>query len=161
MPDVISDTSPIQYLYQVELLDLLFRLYEAITIPEAVENELAEGRDHGVNLPGVAEMSRFKVRTASFDQTVELPASLGRGERAVLALASVNPGSLLLLDDALARQHARELGLRFTGTLGVLLKAKQSSLLIEIRSILDKLEAKGFRLDKKTRAAVLKLAQEM
>lgn len=160
MPDVISDTSPIQYLYQVELLDLLFRLYEEITIPEAVENELAKGRNHGIDLPGVKEMSRFKVRAASFEQTVELPTSLGRGEREVLALASVSPDSLLLLDDALARQHARALGLRLTGTLGVLLKAKQSGLLIEIRSVLDKLEAKGFRLEKKTRAAVLKLAQE-
>jgi predicted nucleic acid-binding protein len=160
VPDVISDTSPIQYLYQIELLDLLFTLYEEITIPEAVANEFAEGRDHGVNLPGVEEMSRFKVRTSAYEQTGELPASLGRGERAVLALASVSPGSLLLLDDALARRHARKLGLRFTGTLGVLLKAKQSGLLTEVSSILDRLEAKGFRLDKKTRAAVLKLAQE-
>lgn len=135
-------------------------MYEEITIPEAVEDELAEGRDHGVNLPAVEDMSRFKVRTARFDPTVELPTSLGRGEREVLALAYASPDSLLLLDDALARQRARELGLRFTGTLGVLLKAKQSGLLIEIRSILDKLEAKGFRLNKTTRTAVLKLAQE-
>ncbi len=34
MPDVISDTSLIQYLFQVGLLDLLFTLYEEITIPE-------------------------------------------------------------------------------------------------------------------------------
>jgi predicted nucleic acid-binding protein len=105
-------------------------------------------------------MSRFKVRTASFEKTVVLPTSLGRDEREVLALASASQGSLLLLDDALARQHARELGLRFTGTLGVLLKAKQSGLLMEMKSTLDKLEAKGFRLDKKTRAAVLNLARE-
>ncbi|HEV7796925.1 MAG TPA: DUF3368 domain-containing protein [Pyrinomonadaceae bacterium] len=160
MPDVISDTSPIQYLYQVELLDLLFRLYAEITIPEAVENELAEGRDHGINLPGVAEMSRFKVRTAAPEQTIRFPTSLGKGEGEVLALAFVSPDSLLLLDDALAQQHARQLGITFTGTLGVLLKAKQSGLLVEVRSILDKLDTKGFRLDKKTRAAVLKLAKE-
>lgn len=84
MPDVISDTSPIQYLHQVELLDLLFRLYEEITIPKAVENEIAEGRDHGIDLPGVEEMSRFKVRTASFEQTVELPTSLGRANERFL-----------------------------------------------------------------------------
>jgi len=103
VPDVISDTSPIQYLYQVELLDLLFKLYQQITIPEAVESELAEGRDHGVHLPSVEVMSRFKVRTAAFEQTFELPTSLGRGEREVLILAFASPGSLLLLDDALAR----------------------------------------------------------
>jgi uncharacterized protein len=50
--------------------------------------------------------------------------------------------------------------LRFTGTLGILLKAKQSGLLVELRLILDKLERKGFRLDKKTRAAMLELTGE-
>jgi uncharacterized protein len=43
VPDVISDTSPIQYLHQVKLLDLLFCLYEEISIPEAVEKDIAEG----------------------------------------------------------------------------------------------------------------------
>lgn len=160
MPDVIFDTSPIQYLYQVELLNLLFSLYEEITVPEAVANELVEGRGHGIDLPGVEEMLQFKIRAAPTEHELQLPTSLGRGEREVLTLASVSPDPLLLLDDALARKNARELGLRVTGTLGVLLKAKQSGLLIEIRSILDKLEAKGFRIDKKTRAAVLKLARE-
>ena len=66
----------------------------------------------------------------------------------------------MLLDDAVARQHAGRLSLRFTGTLGILIKAKQSGLVIEIASILDKLESKGFRLDQKTHAAVIKLAGE-
>ena len=39
-------------------------------------------------------------------------------------------------------------------------RAKASTLLAEIRPILDQLEGQGFRLDKKTRAAVLKLAHE-
>lgn len=160
MPDVISDTSPIQYLHQVKLLDLLFGLYEEISIPEAVEMELAEGRNHGIDLPSVERMSRFHVRNSPLKQTLQLPTSLGKGEREVLALASVSSHSLLLIDDALARYHARQLGLRFTGTLGVLLKAKASDLLGEIRPILDQLEGKGFRLDKKTRAALLKLGQE-
>ncbi len=160
MPDVISDTSPIQYLYQVELLDLLFRLYKEITIPQAVETELAEGREHGVRLPSTGQMSRFKIGIAPLEETLKLPTSLGRGEREVLALASVTPDSLLLLDDALARQHARSLGLRFTGTLGILLKAKQSGFKVAIQPVLDELEGKGFRLDRKTRAAVLKLAHE-
>jgi predicted nucleic acid-binding protein len=67
---------------------------------------------------------------------------------------------LVLLDDAVARQHALKLAIRFTGTLGILLKAKQSRLLVEILPILDKLETKGFRLDKKTRVAMIKLAGE-
>jgi len=157
VPDVISDTSPIQYLHQVKLLDLLFSLYEEISIPEAVEKELADCRNYGIDLPDVEKMLHFHVRSAPL--TLQLPTSLGKGEREVLALASAGSDSLLLIDDALARYHARQLGLRFTGTLGVLLKAKASTL-AEIRPILDQLEGQGFRLDKKTRAAVRKLAHE-
>ena len=160
MPDVISDTSVIQYLFQVGLLDLLFTLYQEISIPEAVANELAEGCLHGVDLPDAEAMSRFRVLVVTVPQSIQLLKSLGSGEREVLALASASADALVLLDDAVARQHARKFGLQFTGTLGILLKAKQSGLLIEIRSILDKLETKGFRLDKKTRAAMMNLAEE-
>lgn len=161
MPDVISDTSVIQYLFQVGLLDLLFTLYQEITIPEAVAAELAEGRLHGIDLPDAETMSQFRVLKILVPQSIQLLKSLGPGEREVLALASASQESLVLLDDAVARQHALKLGLRFTGTLGVLLKAKQSGLLIEIRTILDKLEGKGFRLDKKTWAAMMILAGEI
>jgi predicted nucleic acid-binding protein len=161
VPDVISDTSVIQYLFQVGLLDLLFTLYQEITIPEAVAGELAEGRLHGIDLPDAETMSQFRVLKILVPQSIQLLKSLGPGEREVLALASASQKSLMLLDDAVARHHARKLGLRFTGTPGVLLKAKQSGALIEIRSILNKLEGKGFRLDKKTRSAMMSLAGEI
>ncbi|EGJ35396.1 MULTISPECIES: hypothetical protein [Moorena] len=41
MPNVIADTSPIQYLYQTNLLDLLPQLYGSVIVPQAVANELA------------------------------------------------------------------------------------------------------------------------
>ena len=160
MPDVFCDTSVIQYLFQVGLLDLLFTLYPEISIPAAVANELAEGRVHGVDLPDVESMSRFKLRTVTAPQSIQILKSLGSGEREVLTLALTSADHLVLIDDTLARKHARELGRRFTGTPGILLKAKQAGLLVEIRSTLDNLERKGFRLDKRTRAAMIKLAGE-
>ena len=45
MPDgdrtAIADTSPIQYLFQTGLLDLLPALYGEVILPEAVVSELA------------------------------------------------------------------------------------------------------------------------
>jgi predicted nucleic acid-binding protein len=160
VPDVFCDTSVIQYLFQVGLLNLLFTLYQEIAIPAAVTNELAEGRAHGVDLPDVESMARFKVLTVPIPQSIQTLKSLGSGEREVLALALTSADHLVLIDDAVARQYARELSLQFTGTLGILLKAKQRGLLVEVQSVLDKLERKGFRLDKKTRAAMIKLAGE-
>jgi hypothetical protein len=56
--------------------------------------------------------------------------------------------------------YAKQLNIKFTGTLGILLKAKQLGLLAILTPILDQLDALGFRLDSSTRIAVLKLAQE-
>ncbi len=78
----------------------------------------------------------------------------------MLALAMGSLGALVLLDDGPARQHAKQLGLRLTGTLGVLLKAKEAGHLPQIKPVIEELDRCGFRLDGATRAAVLNLAGE-
>jgi predicted nucleic acid-binding protein len=70
------------------------------------------------------------------------------------------PGTVAVLDDALARRQARLLGIPVTGTLGILLKAKQVGHLAEIRPLLDVLESLHFFLDRATRRAVLEIAGE-
>jgi predicted HTH domain antitoxin len=48
LPEVICDTSPIQYLHQLQLLHILPALAEVVTIPPAVITEITTGRDLGV-----------------------------------------------------------------------------------------------------------------
>jgi predicted nucleic acid-binding protein len=60
----------------------------------------------------------------------------------------------------LARRYARLLNLTLTGTLGVLLKAKETGLLPAVAPVLDRLQKLRFRLDAETRQAVLRLAGE-
>ena len=160
MPEVIADTSPIQYLYQIGLLDVLNVLYGQITIPEAVEGELNVGRARGLSLPDVSSISWMIVKRPQGQALLPLVPDLGPGEREAIALAIETNNSLLILDDALARKHAQLLGVTTTGTLGVLLKAKQTGHLKAVEPALDHLEALGFYLDAATRSAVLKLAQE-
>jgi len=85
---------------------------------------------------------------------------LGDGEKEVLALGLELPGALLLLDDRDARRHGRVLGLEVTGTLGLLLLAKERGKLDAVGPMLDRLDALRFRLDATTRQAVLRLARE-
>ena len=86
--------------------------------------------------------------------------TLGAGEREVLALGAETPDSLVILDDALARRYARLLNLTLTGTLGVVLKAKETGLLPAVAPVLDRLQTLRFRIDPDTRQAVLRLAGE-
>ena len=62
MPKAICDTSPLQYLHQLELLHVLPALTEGVIVPPAVVDELATGRALGVNLPDVTELDWVSVR---------------------------------------------------------------------------------------------------
>lgn len=160
MPDVISNTSPLQYLYQAGVLDLLPTLFGQIYVPEAVVVELAEGKRQGVPLPTLEELSWLQVRAVRDRILLPLVTHLGDGEKEVLALGLEQPAALLLLDDRDARRQARALALEISGTLGVLLLAKERGRLEAVRPVLDRLQELRFRLNARTRQIVLELASE-
>lgn len=160
MREVICDTSPLQYLHQTGRLVLLAELYGEILVPEAVAHEIAVGRSLGTSLPELDAVDWIQIVSAPSRRILPMVVDLGLGEREVLALAAERPGALAILDDGLARRFARHLEISMTGTLGVLVKAKKTGHLETVRPVLDELESLGFRLDQKTRAAVLELASE-
>ena len=53
----------------------------------------------------------------------------------------------MIIDERLARRHAKRLGLTLTGTLGVLLKAKERGLVPTVEPLIDELRQGGIRLD--------------
>ena len=71
---------------------------------------------------------------------------LDPGEREAIALGLELSARLIVLDDLQARRLASRLGLRLTGTAGVLVTAKRLSLLSEVRSSLEALVASGCRI---------------
>ncbi|WP_404790234.1 DUF3368 domain-containing protein [Altericista sp. CCNU0014] len=160
MPEVIADTSPIQYLYQTNLLDLLQSLYGRILIPQAVVEELSQGCKQGVVLPDPELISWIEIRKVSTSNLIPMVPNLGLGEREVISLAISLSDSLVILDDALARNYALQMNVALTGTLGVLLKAKQSGYINQISPIVEQLDTLRFRLAPATRTAILKLANE-
>lgn len=161
MPVVICNTSPIQYLYQADVLELLPALTGQVYIPEAVVAELEEGRLRNVLLPALEDLSWLVVRPVRDRTLLPLVTHLGDGEKEVLALGLETQDPLLLLDDRDARRYARTLGLEITGTLGLLLRAKERGILNAVQPVLDRLQSLRFRLDVRTRQIVLKRAGEM
>ncbi|MES1211128.1 MAG: DUF3368 domain-containing protein, partial [Acidobacteriota bacterium] len=83
MPEVIANTSPLQYLFQLDLLDLLPQLYEEVLVPEGVVRELRSGTDRGVPLPDLRSLSWLRIRKVSNAAVLPLAAGLGLGEREV------------------------------------------------------------------------------
>ena len=161
MPSVIVDTSAIQYVYQLDLFDLFLKLYSQIIIPAGVASEISQGIALGVSLPDLNTFTWVKIVDVSTEQLIPTLPNLGMGEREVISLSINIPDSLAVLDDGLARAYAKELNVALTGTLGILLKAKQAGLLNMLSPVLIELNALGFRVDSKTRQFVLKLAGEV
>lgn len=159
MPEVVSNTTPLQYLHQAGVLAVLPQIYGRIVVPTAVADELRVGREAGVDVPDPASLDWIEIRLVE-PSPWPVARDIHRGEAEVLALTGASPGILMILDDLAARPHAKLLGLKFTGTLGVLLRAKRQVLIPMVAPVLDKMEECGFRLAPNTRREVLELADE-
>jgi uncharacterized protein len=160
LPEGICDTSPLQYLFQLGLIHLLPALLGRVVVPPAVETELAVGRSQGLHLPDLGGLDWLAVRRPVSSPALPLVRDLGPGETEALMLALESPGTILILDDALARRVAESLEIPFTGTLGILLDGKKRNLIQTLRPHLDRLQELRFRLSMDIRSTVLALAGE-
>lgn len=159
MPDVFANTAPLQYLYRLGQLDWLREFYGRIIVPTAVADELEVGRQLSLRLPELAALSWIEIRAPSAPMPA-FPSFIHRGEAEVIVLAQAANAALLIIDDLMARSYAQSLGLRCTGTLGVILRAKREQRIMAVEPVLTKLQAEGFYLSPATLAEVLRLAAE-
>jgi hypothetical protein len=159
MPEVVCNTTPLQYLHQADVLWILPALYGKILIPRAVADEIGAGLNARVHLPDITSLDWIEVREVQCTPW-PVPRDIHRGEAEVIALAGSLAESKLILDDLAARKHARLLGLKFTGSLGVLLQAKKIGLLDAIMPIVERMTLAGFRISEAARKEFKDLAGE-
>lgn len=85
---------------------------------------------------------------AIVSERVDPGGNLGAGERSVLAVAVVALEPVLcILDDAAARAEARRLGVLFTGTLGLILRARLEGTLDAAAPLIEDAIEAGLYLD--------------
>jgi predicted nucleic acid-binding protein len=160
--NVVSNSSPLIALSIANSLDLLHALYGTIYIPEAVFHEVVI---RGAGRPGataVANTPWIVQQAGANQQTVAslLSAGLDLGESEAIVLASELSAGLLILDESHARAVARQRGLPVTGTLGVLIAAKNAGMIAAIKPLLGQLSAAGFYIGPQIIAHALQLAGE-
>lgn len=159
---IVSNTSPILSLAQVHQLTLLEQIYGTIVVPQAVYNEATvggPGRHWATQVQNAAWIQTQQVQNET--DVSSLLRSLDRGEAEAIVLAAELGADLLLIDERLGRREALRRGLNHTGVLGVLLEAKSTGLLQEIKPTLDTLISHaGFRVRKSLYTRVLKRAGE-
>lgn len=145
---VVSNSSPIIHLAKIDQLSLLPDFFGELIIPPAVYQEcITDGKGR----PEVVKIKRASwlrvVQVANQNLVRLLNADVDRGEAEAIALALETQASLILLDDADAREKARLYHLKMTGLLGILLRARKSGKIALLSKMLDALRNTGFWLN--------------
>jgi predicted nucleic acid-binding protein len=161
MPTIVSNSTPLIHLARIGQLGLLRDFFGNVMIPPAVYDEcVVQGKAYRDALL-IAQADWLETKEVSDGNLVILlNAELDRGESEAIALALQQEADLLLLDDSEGRHKARLYGLKYTGTVGILLKAKHSGKLPLLRSALDDLQDTGFWLDSRLYQKLLQEAGE-
>ncbi|NES18916.1 MAG: DUF3368 domain-containing protein [Symploca sp. SIO3E6] len=140
---VVSDTSPICYLLLINQIDILQTLYNSVTIPQTVADELRASESPPVVKRWIAQPPDWlEIQPIKTPQWVEL-GKLDPGEREAILLAEELKASLVILDDKAARRIATERGLKIIGLLGIVKDAARAGLL-NLETTFEQLQEVGF-----------------
>jgi predicted nucleic acid-binding protein len=160
MTKVISNTSPLLYLYRIGAIGWLPKLFDEIWTPDAVQSELLAGRSKGYDVLSPADFTWLRIANPKSMPSEWLTLDLGAGELAAMALALENPAHVVLLDDMLARRTAQAAGLQVWGTLKVLLEAKSQGLVDKVEPYVTALNNAGMWVSAEVKHRILVLAGE-
>ena len=127
----VFDTSTIIVLQELGCVDLIDSIRRQcnvkIIIPQAVKNEfLRSGLQVGIQSNDIAE-----IPTKVDVHAIDVPQSLGEGERHAIAIAyaisksSSESIALVVTDDLRARRTCKKMGIKVLGTLGLIEFAKR------------------------------------
>ena len=142
---VVSDTTPLNYLVLIEVIDVLPKLFNEVYAPAAVMDELSHvSTPEPVRSWAAHPPHWLTVRSPS----LHLPstAKLHPGEADAISLAKEIHAPAILMDEKLGRGIAIAEGLIVVRTLALLELAAEHGL-IELRPTLERLRGTSFRID--------------
>jgi predicted nucleic acid-binding protein len=147
---IISDTSCFIVLSNIGELNLLQKVYGQIITTIEIATEFGDQLPDWISIHQVTDKYRQQLLEMQID----------KGESSAIALALETPDCTIILDDYKARKIADQLGLHFTGTIGVIVKAKLKGVIPSIKPILSKIKTTDFRLSSELELLALKEAGE-
>jgi len=146
---VYVDTSSLIILNKINALDLLNKIYSNVIITNYIQLELNEAIPSWISVE----------LTYNIDKSFLKNFNLGLGETSIIINAIKNNG-FLIIDDLKARKIATTLRLRFTGSIGILIIAKELKLIDSVKYYLEKIQETNFRLSDALINQVLEITNE-
>tara|TARA_Y100001972_G_scaffold129004_2_gene193367 strand:+ start:786 stop:1241 length:456 start_codon:yes stop_codon:yes gene_type:complete len=147
---IISDTSCFIILSKIDKLDILKQVYGEVTTTVDIANEYGESLPEWVRVIEVNDKNRQALLEMQID----------KGESSAIALALEISNSSLILDDYKARKVADQLKIPFTGTIGIIIKAKRLGHISLVKPVLERIKQSDFRISDEIEAQALREAGE-
>ena len=159
---VVIDTSVVLGLCFLHEEGLLPNFYEQVMAPSAVRREFERRATFDKAYQGLRFPPFIAVEDASsIPAELKEAIDLDEGEIAALALALEQKIQDVLIDERVARAMAIKLGLRVSGLMGILIRAKQDGLIADVKPLLLRLRDEAeFWLSEELIQQVLKTVGE-
>lgn len=159
---IVSNTTPISNLLHIDHTSLLSKLFDTVYIPEAVADELEIAFSSYIKWKNCIKNKEIVIQTVTNTVLVkQMIPFLHQGEAEAICLALEKNAELCLMDDHDGRVVAKRNDLSVTGTLGLLLHAKEAGLIKSVKNLIDKLRVEHqFWIKEDMYQKVLHLAKE-
>ena len=140
---VFSNTTPIIALSSIQQLDLLPRLFQRVHLVGEVIDECAVGG--AITVPDLRQLSWIQPVHSTPCHYAGVLLELDSGEKHTLDMAQKLNADWVLIDEKIGRNMAEYLGLRVTGTLGILLNAKRKGWISSFQACVLAMQEQGIR----------------
>jgi predicted nucleic acid-binding protein len=138
---VFSNTTPLIALSSIQPLELLPQLFHRVhVVREVVEECLAGGP---IAVPDLQQLDWMEIVESTAVAHPSVLLELDKGEKHTIDMARKCQADWIVMDEKIGRNMAEYLGLRVTGTLGVLLKAKQQGFIPSFLESVTAMQAQG------------------
>jgi len=133
---IVSDTSCLILLNKIGKLFLLKSLFGNVAINQIIANEFVDVLPDFIKIENPTDINYQRI----------LESFLDKGEASAIALALEKENCLLIMDDLKGRREAQNLKINITGTLGLLVLAKEIGIIESVTEIINLINQTDFRL---------------
>lgn len=147
---IISDTSCLILLSAINELSLLKKFSKQVFITQDIKNEFGKELPEWIIIKSPVNIHYQRI----------LEIIINKGEASAIALCLEMENPILIIDDLKGRKTAEKLNLNYSGTFGIILRAKQEGIIPNVSHILEKIKKTNFRFSEALFQTILKEAGE-
>lgn len=151
---VVSDLEPLISLMKAVQLNLLYRLYSEVLIPEAVYSELTANARYCEEAEEIKNSSFIRVVSVGERKAVDVlrrATGLDLGESEAIVYADDHKADILLMEEHAGRKVAKSMGIRVRGSIGILLLGFDKKILSahDIDDAIEKMKKSNRRISER------------